>query len=96
MLFRENEGWTIIATQHSIDLLGIQSDFACRKVTLNVHSSLDAVGFLAAVTARLAKEVGTGVNPVSGYSHDHLFVPEGKEEAVLRELKKMSEEHKEA
>jgi hypothetical protein len=36
-----------------------------------VHSSLDAVGFMAAVTTRLAK-INIGVNPVSGFYHDHL------------------------
>lgn len=51
-------------------------------ITCEVHSSLEAVGFLAVVAGRLA-ELGMGVNPVSGYFHDHLFVPEGREvEAV--------------
>lgn len=57
-------------------------------ITCEVHSSLEAVGLLAAVTARL-RDLGMGVNPVSGFFHDHLFVPEGREgEAVgaLREL----------
>jgi hypothetical protein len=45
-------------------------------ITLNVYSSLEAVGFIAAVGAKLNK---IGVNPVSGFFHDHCFVPvEGK------------------
>jgi hypothetical protein len=78
MLFRESEGWTLIAEQASADALGLESIFPCRKVTLGVHSSLDAVGFLAAITTRLA-ESGLGINPVSGFYHDHLYV-------TLREL----------
>ena len=51
-------------------------------VTLTVHSALDAVGFLAAITTRLAA-AGISVNAVSAFFHDHLFVPaERAEEAV--------------
>jgi hypothetical protein len=73
MLFRESEGWTLIAEQAIADALGLESIFPCRKITLGVHSSLDAVGFLAAITTRLA-ESGLGINPVSGFYHDHLYV----------------------
>ena len=71
MLFRESEGWTLIANKSTADALGLEAIFPCRKVTLGVHSSLDAVGFMAAVTTRLAK-INIGVNPVSGFYHDHL------------------------
>lgn len=71
MLFREGEGWTLIAPRSTVDALGLEAIFPCRKVTLGVHSSLDAVGFMAAVTTRLA-EAGLGINPVSGFYHDHL------------------------
>lgn len=71
MLFRESEGWTLIANQSTVETLGLEAIFPCRKVTLGVHSSLDAVGFMAAVTTRLAK-IDIGVNPVSGFYHDHL------------------------
>lgn len=62
-------------------------------ITLNVQSSLDAVGFLAVLTTRLAK-YGMGVNPVSAFLHDHLFVPVGREEEAVRELGKLAEESK--
>jgi hypothetical protein len=72
MLFRESEGWTLIAEQSTVDAIGgLESAFPCKKVTLGVHSSLDAVGFMAAVTTRLAT-AGLGINPVSGFYHDHL------------------------
>jgi hypothetical protein len=52
-------------------------------ITLTVHSSLEAVGFLAAVTVPLA-EAGISVNAVSAFHHDHLFVPvERAEDAQL-------------
>jgi hypothetical protein len=56
-----------------VEALELEAIFPCRKVTLGVHSSLDAVGFMAAVTTRLAK-IDIGVNPVSGFYHDHLYV----------------------
>jgi len=92
MLFREREACTVIISQTLADGLGLDFTFPCKKVTLDVHSSLDAVGFLAAVTTRLAERLRVGVNPVSGYFHDHLFVPLGKEELVMEELKAMAAE----
>jgi len=92
MLFRESEGWTLIAEQATVDAIGgLESAFPCRKVTLGVHSSLDAVGFMAAVTTRLAT-AGLGINPVSGFYHDHLFVPDGKEDRVVQMLKDLASE----
>jgi len=43
------------------------------------------VGFMAAVTKKLT-EKGIGCNPVSGYFHDHLFVPAGREDETLEAL----------
>lgn len=79
---------TLIVTKQAADSHGFKAEFPCRMITLNVHSSLDAVGFLAIITRRLADK-GMGCNPVSGFHHDHLFVPEDRvDEAaqVLREI----------
>ena len=89
MLFREHEGWTVIVAENVAKEIQLQSIFPCRKITLNVHSSLDAVGFMAAITTKLTA-LNVGCNPVSGFYHDHLFVPVGKEGAVLEALKKMA------
>lgn len=88
MLFREREGWTAILTKSAAERLMIDYSFECRQITLNIHSSLEAVGFLAAITARLAR-LNIGVNPVSAYYHDHIFVPHGSEDAVVNELQLM-------
>lgn len=62
-------------------------------ITLDVHSSLEAVGFIAAISSRLT-QMHIGVNPVSGFFHDHLFVPAGREEDALKLLAEMAMEAK--
>ena len=58
-----------------------------------MHSSLEAVGFMAAITKKLT-EAGIGANPVSGFFHDYLFVPEGKATGAIKALEEMVEEAK--
>jgi uncharacterized protein len=91
MAFQESEGLTIVTTRASADSHGLQYSFPSRMITLNVHSSLGAVGFIARVASRLA-EKGIGANPVSGFFHDHLFVAEGREEEAVAALKNLAEE----
>jgi uncharacterized protein len=77
MTFRESEGLTLILPQAEAERAGIASDFPCRWIALKVHSSLHAVGLLAAITERLS-EAGISVNAVSAFHHDHLFVPQDR------------------
>lgn len=88
LTFREQEGTTLVIMREEAEAAGLRQAFASRLITLTVYSALDAVGFLAAVTARLA-ESGISVNAVSAFHHDHLFVPVDRAEdamAVLREI----------
>lgn len=91
LTFREDEGLSVITTQESAasHRLESQSSFPCRMITLDVYSSLEAVGFIAVVATKL-KERGMGVNPVSGFYHDHLFVPVGREAEAVEVLKKLA------
>jgi hypothetical protein len=77
MSFQEAEGMTVITTVAAAAAHRLEYTFPCRMITLNVHSSLEAVGFIAYVAGKLA-ERGIGTNPVSGFWHDHLFVPESR------------------
>src|ERR1044071_7189174 len=72
-IFREEEGLTVILAKRDAERLGIPFIYPCRRIILTVHSSLEAVGLFAAVTAKLAGN-SISVNAVSGYYHDHLFV----------------------
>ncbi|BDD61142.1 hypothetical protein MPDQ_007828 [Monascus purpureus] len=94
MLFREPEGLTIIASKTLAESHGFGCAdyvFPCKKLSLTVHSSLEAVGLLAAITNRFAeRSISTTV--VSGYFHDHIFVAVGSEETAMRVLEEMMED----
>ena len=83
--FRESEGLTAIVAKLQAEAAGIPYTFPCCLITLAVHSSLDAVGFLACITDRLAK-AGIACNPVAAFHHDHLFVPEARAAETLEIL----------
>ncbi|WP_287392299.1 ACT domain-containing protein, partial [Mesorhizobium sp.] len=87
------EGTTVIALEEEAKAAGLATVFRCGMVTLNIHSSLEAVGFLAAITARLAA-AGMGVNPVSAFYHDHLFVPADRAEEAMEILTRLAEENR--
>jgi uncharacterized protein len=93
MIFREREGDTLILLEEEARAAGLSSAFRSRMITLNIHSSLDAVGFLAAITARLAA-VGMSVNPVSAYFHDHLFVPADRADDAVNILQALVAENR--
>lgn len=91
LTFREQAGITMVIQRDEAEAAGLRYAFASRLITLTVHSALDAVGFLAAVSARLA-EAGISVNAVSAFHHDHLFVPAGRADEATAILHGMSGE----
>ncbi|MFT5561322.1 MAG: hypothetical protein ACJAYE_001395 [Candidatus Azotimanducaceae bacterium] len=73
VLVREHEGITLVlaeavARRYDFDVANL---FAC--ITLQVHSSLEAVGLTAVVATRLAEQ-GISANVIAGYYHDHIYV----------------------
>ena len=60
-------------------------------ITLSIHSDLEAVGFLAAITTVLAA-IDIPVNAVSAYYHDHTFVPYEHHDDALECLRCMMRE----
>ena len=83
--FREAEGITLVIERNVADDEGLDYEFVSRMITLNILSSLEAVGLLAAITNKLAA-AGISVNTISAYYHDHLFVPTNRASAVMRLL----------
>ena len=87
--FHEKEGASAICLRRNARRLGLPFTGRYRLITLTVHSSLAAVGFLAAVTAALAA-AGVPCNAVSAYHHDHLFVPSVHARRALGLLRRLA------
>lgn len=73
----EEEALTLVITTAEAEDNGLPYDFAAAWLTLEVHSSLHAVGLTAAVAQMLTDE-GIPCNVLAGFYHDHLLVPAGK------------------
>ena len=87
--FREQEGTTLVVPREEAEAAGLSCAFPSRLITLTVPSALDAVGFLAAITARLAA-AGISVNAVSAFHHDHLFVPVDRADEAMAALSEIA------
>lgn len=90
LIFREEEGATIIIEKRQADSESLDYDDVWSWITLTVHSSLSAVGFLAAITAKLSDN-HISVNVVSACFHDHLFVPQEKAGLAMQVLDGLQE-----
>lgn len=81
LLFREDEGSTVIVPASDVG----DNATPWAQITLRIHSSLDAVGMMAAISAALT-EAGIPCNVVSAYYHDHLFVPWARRDDAMAAL----------
>ncbi len=59
-------------------------------ITLNVHSSLNAVGLTAAVASKLSLN-GISANVIAAYYHDHIFIQTQYAEKALSLLLELTE-----
>ena len=84
--FLEKEGLTLVVTQAQADREGLSYQGLFRCITLEVHSSLEAVGLTAVVASALAAE-NISANVMAAYYHDHVFVPFADGEAALEIIK---------
>jgi len=87
---REKEGFTLILEKSKADELGLPYEFVASWITLSVHSDLNSVGLTATFSKVLAQHE-ISCNVISGYYHDHIFVPKkdgSKATAVLKEFSK--------
>ncbi len=70
----EEEGLTLVLRRERAEEARLDYQGAFARITLQVHSSLEAVGLTAAVAGRLA-DLGISANVIAAYYHDHLLVP---------------------
>lgn len=87
--FKEPEGLTLIISCEAAKTANIRFESTFKQITLNVHSSLNAVGLTAAVSSKLASK-GISANVVAAFYHDHLFVHSEKAEQALLALEELS------
>lgn len=87
--FREAEGLTAIVERSQAERAHVPFIFESQLITLTVHSSLDAIGFLATISTCLA-HAGIPCNAIAAYHHDHLFIPVGRAQEALTLLQALS------
>lgn len=88
--FKEAEGTTLILEKSKADALQLFYSYVSAWITLEIHSSLDAVGLTACFAAELAK-YNISCNVVAGYYHDHIFVGIDDANKAIGVLKKLTE-----
>lgn len=87
--FREAEGMTAIVERSQAVREKLPHIFEARLITLTVHSSLEAIGFLAMISSSLAN-AGIPCNAVAAFHHDHLFIPVERATEALSLLEALS------
>ncbi|WP_047815584.1 ACT domain-containing protein [Rhodopirellula islandica] len=83
--FEEQEGLTLVLRREQADVAGEQYQAVFRMITLQVHSSLEAVGLTAAI-AKALSDRGISANVMAAFFHDHVFVPSDRAQDAMKAL----------
>ena len=87
--FKEEEGVTIVIEKSKADELKLNYEYIASWISLEIHSSLDAVGLTAAFSNALAA-YSISCNVIAGYYHDHIFVNKNDAKKAVQVLKELS------
>ena len=82
---RESEGLTLIIPKRKADDKNINYESAFKRITLRIHSSLEAIGLTAAFSSKLT-EHEISANVIAGYYHDHIYVQSDHAEKAMKAL----------
>ena len=85
----ELEGLTLVIPLDEAKTEGLDYYRVFRRITLEGHSSLEALGLTSVVTSLLA-ERGITTNVIAGFYHDHMFVPSDRIDEAMRALKELA------
>lgn len=85
----ESEGLTLVIPKTKADEHQLKYESVFKGITLNVHSSLDAVGLTAAFSSKLT-EHGISANVIAGYFHDHIFVQNELAEKAIAAINELT------
>ncbi|CAN0579369.1 MULTISPECIES: ACT domain-containing protein [Marinobacter] len=85
----ELEGLTLVIPLEQAKAEGLDYYRIFRRITLEGHSSLEALGLTSVVTSLLA-ERGITTNVIAGFYHDHIFVPSDRTDEAMEALKDLA------
>ena len=89
MIFKEEDGITVIVKKEIADNLKLDYSFVASWITLTIHSSLEAVG-LTALFSKALSDNGICCNVVAAYYHDHIFIDRKDAKASMNILLQLS------
>ncbi len=81
----EKEGLSLIIEEEVALKNNLTFEAVFQAITLNVHSSLEAVGLTATVSCALAQQ-GISANVIAAAYHDHIFVQKDNAQKALKIL----------
>jgi len=87
--FLESEGLTLVVSKPTADSRALAYESVYSAITLEVHSSLDAVGLTAAFATKLSDN-GISANVIAAYYHDHIFVQSCDADRAIIALKQLT------
>ncbi len=85
----ELEGLTLVIPLEQAVAEGLDYYKVFRRITLEGHSSLEALGLTSVVTSLLA-ERGISTNAIAGFYHDHMFVPSDRTDEAMEALRELA------